>query len=183
VNCENIVAIDVETTGLSPIQGHRVIEIAAVRFSSAGLGEEFHSLINCGRSIPPSVQRVHGISDRMLHGQPLPDSVFKRFKKFVGDCVLVAHNASFDCAFLHQEYIRQGWTFCNPVQCTLNLSRRVLPHLRNYRLETVFRHLFPNENEVLSLHRALADARVVARIWLKMKSYLADKQESSMQNT
>ena len=177
------VAIDVETTGLSPMRGHRVIEIAAVRVSISGLGEEFHSLINCGRPIPAAVQRIHGITDKMIAGQPDPAAVFKRFRKFAGNRILVAHNASFDCAFLHHEYDRLGMVFSNPTQCTLELSRLALPQLRNYRLATVFRHMFPSDNEVLPPHRALADARAAARIWLKIKSLVAATQESSVQNT
>ena len=160
------VAVDVETTGLSPAYGHRVIEIAAVRVSGNGLGEEFHSLIDCGRKISPGARQVHGITDVMLWGQPLPDFAFDNFRRFVGNSNLVAHNAAFDRAFLRHEFGRLGWQFNNRMHCTLALSRRHFSDLADHRLETVFRHLFPDEGETLRLHRALDDARAAGRIWL-----------------
>ena len=160
------VAIDVETTGLSPASGHRVIEIAAVRVSGHGLGESFHSLIDCGRPVPSRVRRVHGIGDEMLAGQPGPALVFERFRHFIGNSPLVAHNAAFDRAFIRHEFGRLGWRFNNRIHCTLALSRRHLPDLPDYRLETVFRHLFPEDGDALRLHRALDDARVAGRIWM-----------------
>ena len=164
------VAVDVETTGLSPAYGHRVIEIAAVRISGDGPGETFHSLIDCGRSIPPRAQQVHGITDEMLLGQPAPALVFERFRQFIGESELVAHNAAFDRSFIQHEFGRLGWKFANRMYCTLALSRRVLPGLGNYRLETVFRHLFPGEAEALGLHRARDDAWAAGRIWMAIKS-------------
>jgi DNA polymerase-3 subunit epsilon len=182
VNLGNeIVAIDVETTGLLPMRGHRVIEIAAVRISGNGLGETFHSLIDCGRPVPFGVQEIHGITDEMLIGQPDPALVFDRFRRFVDNSVLVAHNAAFDRAFIRNEFGRLGWNFTNRMQCTLALSHRVLPGLPDHRLETVFQHLFPDDAKTIQLHRAINDARVAARIWLKMKKRMVAMQDLPMQ--
>lgn len=165
------IAVDVETTGLSPSWGHRVIEIAAVKIQDGQLGEPFQSLIDCGRSIPKKVQEIHGITNEMLTGRPKPETVFRQFLDFIGDSVLVAHNADFDRAFIRSELGRLGWRFANPVQCTLRLSRRKLPRLPDHRLETVFRHLFPGEIEGLTAHRAMADAWMAGRIWVKMEGW------------
>ena len=170
VNLENeIVAIDVETTGLLPMRGHRVIEIAAVRISGNSLGETFHSLIDCGQPVPFGVQQINGITDEMMIGQPDPALVFDCFRQFVDKSVLVAHNAAFDRAFIHNEFGRLGWSFTNRMQCTLALSHWVFPYLPYHRLETVFQHIFPDDAETVQLHRAINDARVVARIWLEMR--------------
>ncbi|MFA6998652.1 MAG: 3'-5' exonuclease [Desulfosarcinaceae bacterium] len=165
------VAIDVETTGLSPVYGHRVIEIAAVRIAGNCLGETFHSLIDCGRKVSPGAWRVHGITDAMLVDQPPPAMVFEQFRRFIGNRDLVAHNASFDRAFLRYEYGRLGWQFTSRMHCTLALSRKLLPGLADHRLETVFRHLFPGESETLRLHRALDDACAAGTIWRKISRY------------
>jgi len=165
------VAIDVETTGLSPACGHRVIEIAAVRVSGKGLGEAYHSLIDCGRKISPNARKVHGITDAMLRGQPLPELAFDNFRQFVGNSDLVAHNAAFDGAFLRHEFGRLGWQFNNRMHCTLAMSRRHFSDLADHRLETVLRHLFPGEGETLRPHRALDDARAAGRIWLAIQKH------------
>ena len=78
------IALDVETTGLSPLRGERVIEIGAVAIYDHRVVAEFRSLINTGRSVSSAARRVHGISDDMLTGQPTPDEVFPRFRDFVG---------------------------------------------------------------------------------------------------
>jgi DNA polymerase III epsilon subunit family exonuclease len=164
-----VIAVDVETTGLSAARGHRVIEIAAVRIAAGQLGEAFHSLIDCGRPIPEAIQKINGITDEMLMGQPKPEAVFFKFRNFVGNSTLVAHNAAFDGPFIRHEFGRLGWGFRNPMRCTLELSRRRLTCLPNHRLETVFRHLFPDSAEDIRFHRALEDARMAGRIWVAME--------------
>lgn len=168
VKTETIIAVDVETTGLSPLRGHRVIEIAAVEIVSGQIGNTFHSLIDCGRFIPQQVQQINGITNDMLSGKPKPETVFGQFRDFVGNATLLAHNAPFDGSFIRHEFGRLGWGFGNPMQCTLELSRRRFPRLPNHRLETVFRFLFPDVAEDVRFHRALDDARLAARIWVAM---------------
>lgn len=163
------VVVDVETTGLSPHRGDRVIEIGAVAIVEGKIVGEFHSLVNAGRRIPSFVQRVHGITDDMLVGQPRPDEVMPRFREFITNAVLVAHNARFDTGFLRHEFGRLGLLLVNRTVCTLQMSRRRFPHLPNHRLETVARHLFGGLPEDGLLHRALADARLTARVWMEMR--------------
>ena len=98
------VALDVETTGLSPKNGDRVIEIGAVAIKDRCIVAEFSSLINSGKSIPWQVQHVHGITNEMLGGEPKPDEVWSEFYKFIAGSILVAHNASFDIGFLRHEF-------------------------------------------------------------------------------
>jgi DNA polymerase-3 subunit epsilon len=132
-----IVAFDVETTGLSPQRGHRVIEIGAVRIVNGAFTEEFDSLIDCRGSISMSAQRIHGITPTMLRGQPPPAVAFAAFRDFIGQAPLAAHNARFDMSFLRHEFSRLGWPLPNRSLCTLEACRRRLIRLPDYRLETI----------------------------------------------
>jgi DNA polymerase III epsilon subunit-like protein len=98
----DIVAIDFETTGLSPHRGHRVIEIGAVRIVNGSFKEEFQTMIDCGASIPMAAQQIHGITPVMLRGQPKPETAFAAFRDFIGRSPLAAHNARFDLSFLRR---------------------------------------------------------------------------------
>jgi DNA polymerase III subunit epsilon len=168
------VVFDVETTGMSPLSGHRIIEIGAVCLRADSVQSEFHSLIDPGRKVPAAAQKVHGICDAMLCGQPRPDKIYPEFHKFIEGAVLVAHNAGFDISFLQNEFARLRLPVANPVRCTLELSRRCLPDLPNYRLQTVARHLIGALPKEGRLHRALYDARLAARVWLALRDHFAN---------
>ncbi len=162
------VIFDVETTGLQPQRGDRVIEIGAVAIEDMRILGEFHSLVNVNKRIPSAVRQIHGITNDMLIDKPKPENVFPRFYEFIGNKVLVAHNAQFDMRFLRYEFGRLGLALNNRYLCTLEMSRKRYPKLRNHRLETVFRHLFGKQIENVQMHRALSDARMTARVWLEM---------------
>lgn len=161
------IAVDVETTGLSPRYGARIIEIAAVALNYDSLAAEFQSLVDPGVSVPVAVQRINNITDAVLQGQPGPEYVFNLFREFIGTNTLIAHNAVFDMGFLRAEFRRQGQDMANPNICTLQMSRNLLPGLPDYKLATVYRYLFgelPHDPQ----HRALTDARMAGRIWLEL---------------
>jgi DNA polymerase-3 subunit epsilon len=151
------VVVDVETTGLSPRQGHRVIEIGAVAIEEGVVVGEFASLIDAGVPVPYAVQ-------------PTPEQILPLFEKFIRESVLVAHNAAFDVRFLRHEFARLGMNLPHPHLCTLELSRRRLPRLSDHTLETVYLHLFPDAGLHRQNHRALDDARMTTRIWLKLQN-------------
>lgn len=159
------IVVDVETTGLSPGYGDRVIEVGAVALEGDGIVSEFSSLIRVEKNIPRHVSRIHGITNDMLIGQPLPDAVYPALRDFIGDALLVAHNARFDLAFLRHEFGRLGLGLANQSACTLELARRRLPELPDHRLETVYWHLFGDLPEAVRCHRALDDARLTALVW------------------
>ena len=162
------VALDVETTGLSPKNGDRVIEIGAVAIENQGIIAEFSSLINVDKMIPWQVQQVHGITNEMLEGEPKPDEVWSEFYEFITGSILVAHNASFDISFLRHEFTLLGMSLNNRSLCILKMSRKLYPHLPNHKLKTVGRYLFGESMREMKMHRALADARLAAMIWLEM---------------
>ncbi len=163
------VVFDLETTGLWPRRGHRVIEIGAVAFEKGQVVGEFSTLVNPGVPIPPEVQAIHGITEAMIEGEPRPEEILPSFSAFVADSVLVAHNAAFDVGFLRHELARLGMTLPNHHLCTLEMSRRRFPHLSDHTLETVYLHLFPETGFLRQSHRALDDARMAAKIWLAME--------------
>lgn len=165
---ERHVIFDLETTGLSPRQGHRIIEIGAVSVENGAVVGEFSTLIDAGIPVPPVVQAIHGITDEMLEGQPKPEEVLPRFGTFIAGSVLVAHNAAFDIRFLRHELARLKMGLPNRHACTLELCRSRLARLPDYTLETIYLHLFPEAGLHRQNHRALDDARMTAKIWMKL---------------
>jgi DNA polymerase-3 subunit epsilon len=163
------VVVDLETTGLSPRHGHRIIEIGAVAIENGVATEEFTTLIDAGVPVPTRVQAIHGITDEMLEGQPGPEEALPRFYAFIAGSVLIAHNAAFEVTFLRHEFARLKMTLPHRHVCTLEMSRRRFPRLSDHTLETVYLHLFPDANFIRQSHRALDDARMTARIWLRMQ--------------
>jgi len=162
------VAVDIETTGLYPQRGARVVEIGAVAIEGGRCIAEFEALINCKKDIPRRAQEVHGISTEMLAGQAPPEEAFPSFLRFASRSILVAHNAKFDIKFLRYELARLGLGLINSYVCTLKMSRRRFPRLANHRLETVAQHLLGELPTDFRLHRALDDARLTARVWMEM---------------
>lgn len=158
-----------ETTGFSPENGDRVIEIGAVAIEDQRIVAEFSSLVDAGKMIPWQVQQVHGITNEMLKGQPKPDEVLPEFYNFIAGSILVAHNASFDIRFLKHEFALLGMSLNNRSLCTLNMSRKRYPHLPNHKLETVGRYLLGQSCKQMQMHRALDDDRLAAMIWLEME--------------
>src|SRR5271170_4177026 len=105
------IVLDTETTGLDPRDGHRVIEIACVELHDyLPTGRHFHCYINPERDIDPDAERVHGLSRDFLSDKPVfaAAEVAHALMDFVGDAILVAHNAAFDRGFLNHELDRAG---------------------------------------------------------------------------
>ncbi len=119
------VAADVETTGLEPGNGHRICEIALLRFLRGTVIDSFVSLVNPLRPISPGASSVNGITDAMVAGAPAFADLFPGILAFVGEDALVFHNAPFDLSFLKEEARLAGGAWPgNPVIDTLVLARR-----------------------------------------------------------
>ena len=162
------VVFDVETTGFNPQRGARVIEIGAVIVADGNIISEFQSLINCGKVVSRQAKEVHGITDRMLFGQPAPEEIFPYFHKFISGSTLVAHNAVFDISFLRYEFSRLGIGINNGYLCTMKMSRKMFPDLPNHKLHTVAKHALGDLPPEIHRHRALDDAKLTAMVWLEM---------------
>lgn len=162
------IVVDVETTGLLPARGHRIIEIGAVAVVGDEMRDEFQSLIRTDAAITKAAQKVHGITMDMLMGQPEAKDVIATFKDFIGVSNLVAHNATFDVEFLRREFMRAGMGFVWRSRCTLRMSRKIFPNLPDFKLATVARHLNISVDDT-QRHRALNDARLTAQVWIALR--------------
>jgi DNA polymerase III subunit alpha, Gram-positive type len=163
------VIFDVETTGLDPA-ANGITEIGAVRLEGGEITGRFQMLANPGRPIPVEIAHLTGISDDMVRDAPSEGSVLEEFSKFAGEAVLVAHNASFDRAFLQQRGAPCGVAFRNPVLDTLAFSRALYPDMRSHRLEAVAKKLGVKPE---GQHRAAGDAETTARLFLLMATETA----------
>ena len=122
---------DVETTGLDPRRGHRVIEIAGVRIEDGKILSEtpFVELVNPERAIPWEAKQIHKIRDEDVASAPTIDQVLPRFLTFADHSVLVAHNAEFDMGFLQMEKeCCWGYVDLPECLCTMRLSQSLFPH-------------------------------------------------------
>jgi DNA polymerase-3 subunit alpha (Gram-positive type) len=152
------VAFDTETTGLSASR-ERLVEIGAVKFRGREIIATTNWLINPGRRIPPSVIRVHGITDKMVKKSPPAKVVLKEFKDFIGDAPVLAHNARFDVGFVAAECQR------NKIKCPTNsvidslpISRFYFPKAPAHNLVALTDYLHLKDT---GHHRALADSLYV----------------------
>lgn len=167
-----IAVIDFETTGMSPGQGARATEIAAVLVRDGRIVDRFSSLMRSGAWVPPFIEQLTGINNRMLATAPPSADVMRDVLRFTAGCGMVAHNASFDRAFWRQEaaLAAAAEPGCEPddaeFACTLLLSRRLHPEVPNHRLGTLveWHGITPTGRA----HRALADAEVTAELWLRL---------------
>ena len=166
MNAVRKIFFDVETSGLSPANGDRVIEIGAVAVTDGLIEAEFSTLIGVDCDIHWAAQRVHGISPAMLRGQPLPEEVWPAFLGFAANAPLIAHNAPFDSRFLHHELGGLGLRLNNAIHCSLEASRRHFPRLASHRLDVVARHVLGDIPADCRMHRAQGDARLLARLWV-----------------
>jgi DNA polymerase III subunit epsilon len=161
-----VVVLDFETSGMSPLRGDRAIEIGAVRIVGDDIVERFQSLINPGRRIDAFIENLTGISNRMIAQAPPAAEVMAAFSRFIGDRPLVAHNAAFDGRFLEAELTRIGRRRRQGMICSMLVARRLYPQAPNHKLATLVEYKgLPAAGR---FHRALADAEMTAHLWLCM---------------
>jgi DNA polymerase-3 subunit epsilon len=170
---EIVAVIDFETTGLSPAQGDRATEIAAVIMENGKVVDRYQSLMNAGVRIPAYIESLTGISDAMIRQAPKASQVMREVSNFVGDYPLVAHNASFDCKFWDAELARIDLTRRQEFACSLLLSRRILPHAPSHRLGALVE--FAKLPVAGRYHRALADAEMAASLLTALEEELRER--------
>ena len=169
---ETVVVFDFETTGMSPHRDDRVIEVGAVRLAGDRVVDSFQSLINPGVPLSNFIVELTGIEDRMLAAAPGAAEVFAEFRRFIGSAPLVAHNAAFDRRFLETEFCRYRHPLPPAVGCSMLAARRVFPEAPNHKLGTLVEFLdLQTEGR---FHRALADARMTAALWIRLGERLRE---------
>jgi len=160
------VVFDLETTG-AKAPPCRITEIGAYRVKGGEVLDKFHTLVNPETPIPSFIIGLTGIDDSMVADAPLFEDVAHDFLEFIGDSVLVAHNSGFDMRFLNHEIGRvfPDYKLANPCLCTVQLSRKLLPDIRNHKLATVAEHY---SIDLVNHHRASADAFATAHIFVNL---------------
>ena len=177
---ETVAVIDFETSGISPGQGARATEIAAVLVRDGEIVDRFQSLMNTGAWIAPFIESMTGISNAMVAAAPPARTVMREVMAFTRGCPMVAHNASFDRSFWLAEAAAAG---CDPdpahrFACTMLLARRVYPQAPNHRLGTLAAlHHLPDNGRA---HRALADAMTAAQLWLQLRRDLQERGSAGL---
>jgi DNA polymerase-3 subunit epsilon len=174
---EIVAVIDFETTGLSPAQGDRATEIAAVILQDGKVVDRYQSLMNAGAHIPSFIEALTGISNAMIRKAPTAAEVMQEVSDFVGDYPLVAHNASFDCKFWDAELARISRYRRQEFACSMLLSRRLLPHAPSHKLGVLVE--FANLPVAGRYHRALADAEMAASLLLRLEDELRGRYNVS----
>lgn len=159
---ELVAVIDFETTGLSPAQGDRATEIAAVLLRDGQVVDHYQSLMNCGVAIPSYIEELTGISTAMVRQAPPAAEVMRQVADFVGSVPLVAHNASFDSKFWDAELARIDRRRPQQFACSLLLARRLLPQAPSHKLGVLVD--FARLPVAGRYHRALADAQMAASL-------------------
>jgi len=159
---EAVAVIDFETTGLSPEQGSRATEIAAVIVRNGKVVDRYQSLMNAGVRIPPFIEELTGISNGMIGKAPPAADVMREVSDFVGDFPLVAHNASFDRKFWDAELKRIQRKRRAEFACSMLVARRVFPQAPSHKLGTLVK--FAKLPVAGRSHRALADAEMAASL-------------------
>ncbi|WP_035003190.1 3'-5' exonuclease [Lebetimonas sp. JH292] len=156
------VVVDIEVNNSKPQRG-QVIEIGAVKIKNLKITDSFDFLIYAD-DVPVFVERVTGISQKMLENEMSQKEILKKFRLFLGDSVFVAHPADFDFNFLVYQFEKENLgKLLNRCVCTLSLSQKTIKASR-YGLKYLMEELdLPEETH----HRALGDARTTARVFLK----------------
>ncbi len=161
-----VIVLDFETTGLSPQDGDRPIEIGAVLIEDQKITHQFQSLMNPGFRISSFIESYTGISNSMVRTAPPCEDVMEQFAEFIGNYPLVAHNASFDLRFLDSELKFIGKSRQNSMACSMLTARRVYPDALNHQLGTLVHHCGIYTDG--TFHRALADAEMTGHLWIAM---------------
>lgn len=161
------IIIDTETTGLRLADGHRIIELAAVRLNGTATGETWHSFFNPGRDIEAGATAIHGITNAAVAHSPTFRQMAPSLLDFIAGAHLIAHNAPFDSGFLSTELRRAGqiatWeTFID----TLPMARKKLPGKR-HTLDALC-DFYGISRARRKLHGAVEDCQLLAQVYARL---------------
>ena len=164
--------LDIETTG-GQFNEEGITEIAIYKFDGHEVVDQFISLVNPEIPIQPFVVKLTGINNAMLRSAPKFFEVAKRIIEITSDCVIVAHNASFDYRILRTEFKRLGYDFQAKTLCTVELSKKLIPDQPSYSLGKLVRALgIPMSDR----HRASGDAIATTKLFKMLLEKDVEKQ-------
>jgi len=168
---DEYVAFDLETTGLYA-RRDKIIEIGAVRMRNGAEIDRFQTFVDPGQTLERRTVDLTGITDDMLRGAPTLEEALPKFLEFVGNSVLVAHNADFDTTFIQHACKRLGLGYPFASVDTLTISQNLLPELNKFTLDTVAKYF---GLEDFNHHRAGDDALICGKIMAKLIPILKEK--------
>jgi DNA polymerase III, alpha chain, Gram-positive type len=169
---DTFVVFDIETTGFSPVT-NRIIEIGAVKVQNGQIVDRFSTFVNPEVPIPFEIEKLTSINDSMVMNAETIEMVLPKFLEFVGDAVLVAHNANFDVSFIRENAQRQQIPVNFTYVDTVGIARMLLTGQAKYTLDAVAKTLkISLENH----HRAVDDAECTAEIFAKFIEMLAKEE-------
>ncbi|MSO90161.1 MAG: DNA polymerase III subunit epsilon [Acetobacteraceae bacterium] len=163
------ILFDTETTGLDPLNGDRIIEIAALELiNDLPTGESFHRLINPERDVPADATRIHGFTNAHVRGKPKFADIAQDLLAFIGNDKLVAHNAPFDFGFLDAEFARSDHPALDRARMidTLTLAKTRFPGMPN-SLDALCRR-FEIDLSARTTHNALLDCKLLAQVYVEL---------------
>ncbi len=168
---DTFVVFDLETTGFSA-EVDQIIEIGAVKVKNGEIIDKFSTFVNPRVPISFRIENLTGISDAMVLDAPVIEAILPKFLEFCEGAVLVAHNAEFDTSFITNKAEKMGIETDYTYMDTVLMGQFVVPHLNNYKLDTLAKHLGVSlENH----HRAVDDAQATADIFIELVKRLATR--------
>jgi DNA polymerase-3 subunit alpha (Gram-positive type) len=163
--------LDLETTGFS-FRTEKITEVGIMKFKNGEVIDEFSCFVNPEKPIPQRVVEVTNITDDMVKNAETIDKVFPKMLEFIGDSILVAHNADFDIGFLKYNAKELGYTLDNTYLDTLRLSKELFPDFKKYKLGIIAENL---GIKVEVAHRALDDVDTTVKVFRVMLDMLKEK--------
>ena len=163
------IVLDTETTGLDPLDGHRLVEVGCVELvNRIPSGHTFHAYFNPERGMPAEAFAVHGLSEEFLKDKPFFVETADDLIAFLGDAPLVIHNAAFDLGFLNAEFERVGRPLIARERLvdTLLIARRKHPGGSNRLDDLCVRYAIDNSRR--TKHGALLDAELLAEVYVEL---------------
>lgn len=145
----------------------KITEVGIVLYDGQKIIKTYQSLVNPGRSIPPEITRITGITNEMVSDAPRFFEIARDIVEITEGAIFVAHNVRFDYSFLKEEFGSLGYTFTKRQLCTVRLSRKVFPNLKSYSLGNLIKHF---GIKVSARHRALDDAIATTELLEKILS-------------
>jgi DNA polymerase III subunit epsilon len=167
----NRVILDLETTGLDPKSGHKIVEIGCIKLNGREKTDQvFHVYVDPERDMPEGAFKVHGISASFLKGKPKFKDIAKDFLDFIGDATIIAHNASFDVGFLNYELGALGYGSIenHRVVDTLFIARRTFPGAPASLDALCRRFNISLEDRKKKGHGALLDSELLYEVYIRL---------------
>ena len=164
------ITLDLETTGLNPLEGHKIIEIGCVELmNNFPTGNTWQTYINPKRNIPQEAYQVHGLTEEFLENKPFFKDTIDNLLNFIQDSDLIIHNAKFDMKFINYELEANKLSPItnNNVIDTIDIAKKMFPG-QSISLDSLCKK-YKIDIEKRKFHGALLDAELLAEVYLEMQ--------------